>query len=152
MHCNFKTKWNYTHIHMHTHTHTYTHFLLFFSFEIKTLYNYLVYLFICLFIYLLIFVRVDARFMERGGGEGGGGKHPLTQASGCNFPLFLVYPVDMPEKYLGRPKHLFVPTSLYAQKSGILCPRLFVPKRVVFCAHVSLCLKEWYFVPTSLCA
>ena len=47
---------------------------------------------------------------------------------------------------------LFVPTSLYAQKSGILCPRLFVPKKVVFCAHVSLCPKKWYFVPTSLCA
>ena len=33
-----------------------------------------------------------------GGGGGGGGecKRPLTQASGCNFPLFLVYPVDMP--------------------------------------------------------
>ena len=28
-----------------------------------------------------------------GRGEGGGG---LTRASGYNFPLFLVYPVDMP--------------------------------------------------------
>ena len=45
---------------------------------------------------------------------------------------------------------LFVPTSLYAQKSGILCPRLFLPKKVVFCAHVSLCPR--LFVPTSLYA
>ena len=32
----------------------------------------------------------------RGGqGGGGGGGQGLMQASGCNFPLFLVYPVDM---------------------------------------------------------
>ena len=27
----------------------------------------------------------------------GGGWGVLTWASGCNFPLFLVYPVDMPD-------------------------------------------------------
>ena len=44
-----------------------------------------------------MFVRTDARFMERarmGRGGGGGGRPP-----GYNFPLFLVYPVDMPDTY-----------------------------------------------------
>ena len=36
-----------------------------------------------------------ARGWGRGGGGGGGGEI-LTWASGYNFPLFLVYPVDMP--------------------------------------------------------
>ena len=31
------------------------------------------------------------------GRVGGGGKGFLTWASGYNFPLFLVYPVDMPD-------------------------------------------------------
>ena len=53
-------------------------------------------------------------------------------------------------KGLVRPKHLFAPTSLWAHVS--LCPRLCMPRKVVFCAHVSLCPKKWYFVPTSLCA
>ena len=30
------------------------------------------------------------------GGKGGAGEGVLTQASGYNFPLFLVCPVDMP--------------------------------------------------------
>ena len=35
---------------------------------------------------------------ERGGGGGGGvAQHPLTRAPGYNFPLFLVYQVDMPD-------------------------------------------------------
>ena len=43
-------------------------------------------------------MRGDARFKERAhvGGEGGGGGG-VTWASGYNFPLFLVYPVDMPD-------------------------------------------------------
>ena len=44
-------------------------------------------------------MRVDAGFMEHregGVGGGGGGKRPLTQASGYNLPPFLVYPTDMP--------------------------------------------------------
>ena len=32
----------------------------------------------------------------QGRGGGGGGGRILTRASGYNFPLFLVYPVDMP--------------------------------------------------------
>ena len=42
------------------------------------------------------FLRGNACFKEWGGGGGGGGV--LTRASGYNFPLFLVYPVDMPDK------------------------------------------------------
>ena len=64
----------------------------------------------CLFIYLLIFVSfiilsvyiliglcVETHaLMNARAGEGVGGGCILTRASGCNFPLFLVYPVDMP--------------------------------------------------------
>ena len=69
----------------------------------------------CLFIYLLIFVSfiilsvyilidlfvethalMNVRAGEGVGGGGGGGRRILTRASGYNFPLFLVYPVDMP--------------------------------------------------------
>ena len=39
----------------------------------------------------------DARFKERTGMGKGGGGEVLTWASGYNFPLFLVYPVDMPD-------------------------------------------------------
>ena len=42
----------------------------------------------------------DAHFNERArAGEGveGGGGRILMRASGYNFPLFLVYPVDMPD-------------------------------------------------------
>ena len=40
--------------------------------------------------------RALRNMRARGWGEGGGGE-VLTWASGYNFPLFLVYPVDMPE-------------------------------------------------------
>ena len=54
------------------------------------------------------------------GGEGGGeGECRQTEASGYSFPLFLVYPVDMPENKMGlaRPQwyHLW-------QKMGFLVP------------------------------
>ena len=75
-------------------------FFTFFSFEIRKIYNYLFYLLFCLFVYLLIFVHGDARFKDRtcvpgeeGAGQGGGGG---GGDSSYNFPLFLVYPVDMP--------------------------------------------------------
>ena len=45
---------------------------------------------------------------------------------------------------------LFVPTSLYAQKSGILCPRLFVPTSLYAQKSGILCPR--LFVPTSLYA
>ena len=69
-------------------------FHVFFLLKLETMHLSVLLLF-CLFICLLIFVCGDARFKERaraGIGEG----EVLTWASGYNFPLFLVYQVDMP--------------------------------------------------------
>ena len=69
-------------------------FHVFFLLKLETI-GLSVLLLFCLFICLLIFVCGDARARGWGGGGGGGGE-VLTWASGYNFPLFLVYPVDMP--------------------------------------------------------
>ena len=70
-----------------------------------------------MFIELLIFVHTDGYFVFREGGGGGGCRQ--MEASGYSFPLFLVYPVDMPENKmdLARPQwyHLW-------QKMGFLVP------------------------------
>ena len=101
-----------THIQMHTHTHkrvrTHTHmytrlhcnyaaifFPLFFSFEIKILYNCLFHFFFCL---LLIFCIQTHNLWGGGYPQGVGGGCPQTEASGYDFPLVLIYPVDMPEE------------------------------------------------------
>ena len=71
----------------------------FFSFEIET---YITICFIFVFsIYILINICMCrcARYGTEGWGGGGGvAQHPLTRAPGYNFPLFLVYPADMPER------------------------------------------------------
>ena len=40
---------------------------------------------------------VETRTLRKAEGGRGGGGGCLTLASGYNFPLFLVYPVDMPD-------------------------------------------------------
>ena len=45
---------------------------------------------------------------------------------------------------------LYMPKKVVFCAHVSLCPRLYMPKKVVFCAHVSLCPR--LFVPTSLCA
>ena len=68
----------------------------------------------CLFICFLIFVHGDACFKESGsglgvggkGGEGGGSLGILTWALGYNFPLFLVYPIDMPVSWMFQHDYL----------------------------------------------
>ena len=63
-------------------------------------------------------MHVDGRFMERlGVGRGGVAKCPLTQASWYNFPLFLVYPIDMPECTWG----VFLAFCLTAHPCVCLC-------------------------------
>ena len=98
---------------------------MFFSFEIIKTIELSVLLLFCLFICLLIFVRGDACFKERAHVWVGRGS--LSWASGYSFPLFLVYPVDMPDTcwYLGAvtliPHHLFFPS----------CPFVLGPNRDV---------------------
>ena len=60
-------------------------------------------------VYMVIGICGDARFKERAGERGGG--VGSDTASGYNFPLFLVYPVDMPgttnNKKCIEPSNLF---------------------------------------------
>ena len=52
------------------------------------------------FVVICLLVFVETHALRVRGGRGWG--VVLTQTSGYNFPLFLVYPVDMPENVSAR--------------------------------------------------
>ena len=70
--------------------------MFFFPLKLENCRTLFYYYFVCLYAYWYLCVETHALRNARGGVGGGGGG--LKWASGCNFPLFLVYPVDMPEE------------------------------------------------------
>ena len=62
--------------------------------------------------------------------EGRGGA--LTRASGSNFPLFLVFPVDMPDIYMGHGSDRKLLIFFFGERDKQICEAMCMGQSAIF--------------------